>query len=156
MTTTIDPDAYMALQNRVNVLEQTMKKMKSAMKKEMKNNEDPDKPKRESIFSKQVLVSDALCQFLDRPSKSEASRTEVTQMISKYIKENNLANPENRRQIKCDEKLEKLLGVPEVEWFQLQKYLACHYIKTDKSKVVEEVSPVTKVVPKIGKKTVRK
>lgn len=161
MTTTVDAEFLTSLQNRVSSLEGTIKKMVREKKKADKLDPEKQKEKRPSVFSKPVDVTDALCEFLGRPSGTQVSRTEVTQSLSKYIKENDLANPENRREIKCDSKLEKLLGVSEVQWFQLQKYLAPHYIKkpppdTPVSINDESVkSPVQKVVPKV-KKTVRK
>lgn len=161
MTTTVDAEFLTSLQNRVASLEGTIKKMVREKKKADKLDPEKQKEKRPSVFSKPVDVTESLCEFLGRPSGTQLSRTEVTQALSKYIKENDLANPENRREIKCDAKMEKLLGVNEVQWFQLQKYLAPHYIKKGSTDVPgstndESVkSPVQKVVPKV-KKSVKK
>tara|TARA_B100001564_G_scaffold354868_1_gene366203 strand:- start:422 stop:913 length:492 start_codon:yes stop_codon:yes gene_type:complete len=159
MTTTVDAEFLTSLQNRVASLEGTIKKMVREKKKADKLDPEKQKEKRPSVFSRPVDVTEALCEFLGRPTGSQISRTEVTQALSKYIKENDLANPENRREIKCDSKMEKLLGVSEVQWFQLQKYLAPHYIKkgaTDASLPSTDdtvKSPVQKVVPKVKKTT---
>ena len=55
----------------------------------------------------------------------QVARTEVTQFIIKYIKDNNLQNPENRKMIMPDDTLKKLLAVKEndnVTYFNLQVY----------------------------------
>jgi upstream activation factor subunit UAF30 len=61
----------------------------------------------------------------------QVARTEVTQFIIKYIKENNLQNPENRKKIMPDDTLKKLLAVKEEEdvtYFNLQKYMNRHFV----------------------------
>ena len=53
-------------------------------------------------------------------------RTEVVSKIWDYIKSNNLQNPENRREIVADDKLEKVFGRPKVTMFEMNKYLNQH------------------------------
>jgi upstream activation factor subunit UAF30 len=48
----------------------------------------------------------------------------VTKRIWAYIKGNGLQNPEDKRQILCDDKLERVLGVKKVDMFRLTKLLA--------------------------------
>ena len=36
-----------------------------------------------------------------------------------YIKENDLQNPENRREIICDEKLKSVLGIDSINMFKM-------------------------------------
>ena len=43
-----------------------------------------------------------------------------------YIKSNNLQNPEDKRQILCDQKMQDLLGQKSVTMFSMNKYLAPH------------------------------
>eukprot|EP00897_Mesotaenium_endlicherianum_P009937 jgi/Mesen1/8972/ME000056S08376 len=59
----------------------------------------------------------------------EAPRTQVVKLIWEHIKENNLQDPSNKRQILCDEALEKLFGVPSTDMFNMNKLLSNH-IKT--------------------------
>ena len=50
-------------------------------------------------------------------------------MVSKvwdYIKRNNLQNPQNKREIKADDKLEKVFGKKSVTMFEMNKHLARH------------------------------
>lgn len=43
-----------------------------------------------------------------------------------YIRENNLQDPSNRRNILCDDKLHDLFGVDTINMFQMNKALAKH------------------------------
>ena len=66
---------------------------------------------------------------------AEVARTEVTQYIIGYIREKDLQWKENRKIIKPDDKLKKLLGVEkdeEVTYFNLQKYMNKHFLKKNK------------------------
>lgn len=55
---------------------------------------------------------------------SKLPRTEVTKRIWIYIKENNLQNPNNRREILCDDKLEKIFKRKKIDMFQMTKVLS--------------------------------
>ena len=64
------------------------------------------------------------------------ARTEVTQEVNKYIKAHNLQNPANKKEIKADSTLSKLLNLKkddDLNYFSLQKYLVIHFPKTDSS-----------------------
>lgn len=106
------------------------KMQKERTKKRRKQNSD--KKKEPSGFAKPTPLSDAMCTFLKESKGTEMSRTDVTRRISKYIRENNLQNPNNRRQIFPNKELRKLLAVPqedELTFFNLQKYLKVHFLK---------------------------
>ena len=77
-----------------------------------------------------------MCKFLSMPVGTEIARTEVTKHLTNYIKVNNLQNPSNRKQIKPDSALSKLLGKLSPEdadkgytYFNLQKYMKHHFPK---------------------------
>ena len=53
-------------------------------------------------------------------------RGEVVSKIWEYIKKNNLQNPENRREILADAKLEPVFGKKKVTMFEMNKHLAQH------------------------------
>lgn len=95
----------------------------------------PANPNRKpSGFVMPTAISPALAAFLGKPKGTEMARTEVTSGIHKYIKDNNLQNPKNRRQIFPDTKLAKLLGIKstdELHYFNLQKHLAAHFPKKE-------------------------
>lgn len=53
-------------------------------------------------------------------------RGEVVSKMWEYIKKNNLQNPENKREILADDKLEPIFGKPKVTMFEMNKHLAQH------------------------------
>jgi chromatin remodeling complex protein RSC6 len=54
------------------------------------------------------------------------ARGEVVSKIWEYIKKNNLQNPENKREILADDKLEPVFGRKKVTMFEMNKYIAQH------------------------------
>lgn len=54
------------------------------------------------------------------------ARSEVVSKVWDYIKKNDLQNPENRREILADEKLEPVFGRKKVTMFEMNKYLSQH------------------------------
>jgi len=53
-------------------------------------------------------------------------RGEVVSKIWDYIKKNKLQNPENKREIIADDKLQPIFGKPKVTMFEMNKHLAQH------------------------------
>jgi len=86
-----------------------------------------------SGFVKPTRISDELAQFLEQPLGSEMARTEVTKNINQYIRNNNLQDKSNGRKIIPDAKLSVLLKIQkgeELTYFNLQKYMSCHFAKS--------------------------
>ena len=85
-------------------------------------------------FAVPTKVSDLLCEFMGLPSGSLVARTAVTNRLSDYVKEKNLQNVENKRQIIPDEILTNLLGDAAKDQylthFTIQKYINHHFIKS--------------------------
>ena len=73
-------------------------------------------------FAKLVQLSDELTEFFN--GVFEMQRTEVTKEMWVYIKANNLQNPSNKREILCDDKLEKLFKRKKVDMFKMTKLLS--------------------------------
>ena len=100
-------------------------------KRRVKTDENGVEVKRApSIFERPTPISEELCSFLSKSKGSLMSRSEVTKAVNNYVKEHNL---KNKHDIKPDASLKKLLGVPEGEqltYFNLQRYLNKHYLKT--------------------------
>ena len=96
------------LQNQVRALEKTVGKQMRNYAREAKKikNKGNRKP---SGFAVAGKISDELCEFMQKPKGSTAARTEVTQYIIKYIKDNNLQWVENRKIIKPNTPLKNLL-----------------------------------------------
>ncbi len=109
------------LQKDINKLQRTSKKKRAPP--------NPDRPK--TGFARPTGLSDALCEFLKVSKGTEIARTEVTRLVNTYIKEKNLQNPENKREILLDAPLKKLLNPPDnvvVTYFTLQSYMKVHFI----------------------------
>jgi chromatin remodeling complex protein RSC6 len=120
------------LQNQVRSLEKTVnRKMRNLVKEAKKNrNKGNRKP---SGFAVPTKISADLCNFMGKKKGSSVARTEVTQYIISYIKSNDLQWAENRKIIKPDVPLKKLLGVEdkeEVTYFNLQKFMNKHFVKS--------------------------
>ena len=85
-----------------------------------------------SGFVKPTRISDELATFLAKPAGTEMARTEVTRDINKYIREHNLQDKANGRQINPDSKLAGLLKVAKndvLTYFNLQRYMSPHFAK---------------------------
>jgi len=54
------------------------------------------------------------------------SRGDVVSKVWEYIKSNNLQNPENKREILADDKLEKVFGTKKVTMFEMNKHFSAH------------------------------
>jgi len=85
-------------------------------------------------FLKPVRISPELAKFLGCSPDEMKSRVQVTQNICKYISDNELQNPKNRREILVDSTLQNLLRFnPEVDgnltYYQIQTYIQPHFLK---------------------------
>lgn len=71
-------------------------------------------------------ISDELANFLGMGKRM--ARTEIVKMLWDYIKENDLQNPENKREIILDDKLKKVFGkdVKSFTMFTINKYIGAH------------------------------
>jgi chromatin remodeling complex protein RSC6 len=81
---------------------------------------------KKSGFAKPTQLSPELYEFLGIPDTELLSRTDVTRHINKYVKDNNLQKPDERKVILPDEKLGKLLKIPDdvvLTYFNLQRYM---------------------------------
>lgn len=78
-------------------------------------------PRKLSGFCRPGQLSPRLSEFM---SCGIMPRTEVVKKIWVYIKENGLQNPEDKREILCDEKLESLFDCKRLSMFSLNKLLA--------------------------------
>ena len=123
--------AVRSLQKEVN---KEIKKNDNKRKKEASR-----KKRAPSGFAKPTVISQELCAFLGKPQGTEMARTEVTKNLTQYIKEHNLQDPQNKRTILPDKKLQKLLNTTkndDVTYFNLQKYMKVHFPKTSSTKIL--------------------
>ncbi|MGE5721755.1 MAG: SWIB/MDM2 domain-containing protein [Sphingomonadales bacterium] len=56
----------------------------------------------------------------------QIARSEVVSKMWEYIKKHKLQNPENKREILADDKLEKVFGKKKVTMFEMNKHLSRH------------------------------
>ena len=67
---------------------------------------------------------------MGKPDGTEMARTDVTKYLTMYIKDNNLQNQKNKKEIICDKALEGLLQPDKddiITYFNLQSYMKRHY-----------------------------
>ena len=105
---------------------------KEISKKGRKKNENNEKRKLTGALAP-FLLDDSLCSFLGKDKGTKMSAPEVIKTLNVYIKSNNLQMEDNKTIINPDEKLNELLDLNEgdkLTYFNIQKYLAKHYIKT--------------------------
>jgi chromatin remodeling complex protein RSC6 len=130
-----------SLQQQLKTLEKTVRKNLKAVEKvaDKKNkNKDKTKSKRSpSGFAKPTKVTKELCDFMNRPEGTEIARTEVTKILSEYIKSNKLQEQteNSKNKIVPDDKLKSLLGISSEEstnltFFNIQKYMNKHFISS--------------------------
>ena len=119
---------------------------------------DPDAPKTVASINKPVVISNELCKFLGFPVDTEHSRNEVTTSINKFVKENDLQDPTNKRYIRLEgslaaDKLKALLRDPDqpLTFFNIQRYLKPHYPMSAKDKKALEVTSAVPEPPMVQK-----
>jgi chromatin remodeling complex protein RSC6 len=91
-----------------------------------------------SVFLQPSKISPALAKFCGVSPDTMLSRTESTRKIAAYIKEHDLQNPENRREIRADATLTALFSLTaedKLNYFNLQRYIKPHFIKEAKPEV---------------------
>lgn len=121
------------LSNQVRSLQKNVNKQMRVLEREAKKNRLKGNRK-PSGFAVPSKISTQLCNFMKKPEGSEAARTEVTRYIIQYIKENNLQNPKNKKEINPDKALGSLLGYKKsskdtVTYFNIQRYMNKHFEK---------------------------
>ena len=121
------------LKTRMQKLEKRVHKehkvlLKKANGKRARKPRDPNAPK--SGFAKEGPVSDEMRKFLGMKKDELISRTDVTKKIHEYCKAKDLQNPADKRHIKADAPLRKLLKMNKddgLTFFNLQKYMKVHF-----------------------------
>lgn len=119
------------LQNQVRTLEKGVNKKVKGLNREATKNKNRGNRK-PSGFAVPTNVTPELCEFMGKPEGTMLARTEVTQYIIGYIRENELQNAQNKKCIAPDNKLNKLLDAKdgdEITYFNIQRYMNKHFIK---------------------------
>ena len=117
-------------------LKQLKKDTTRAMKQKRRN---PNRAKNTSSgFMKPVGISGEMCKFTGWDASELKSRVDVTKYICGYIRDNDLQNPDDRRQIVPDKKLTALLKLDKksrkeepLTYYSLQKKIQPHFVKSN-------------------------
>ncbi|EIN06737.1 SWIB-domain-containing protein [Punctularia strigosozonata HHB-11173 SS5] len=72
-------------------------------------------------FAKEYSLSEPLAAVLN---VDKLSRPQVVKRMWEYIRENNLQNPNDKREIICDEKLQRIFNAPSTNMFKMNKTLS--------------------------------
>jgi chromatin remodeling complex protein RSC6 len=82
-----------------------------------------ESPKKSAGFNKALKPSPELAAVT---GTEPIPRTEVTKRLWAYIKERDLQNPANKRNILCDDKLTAIMGKSEVTMFEITSLVGKH------------------------------
>lgn len=113
------------------------KNQKKAKKRKMEAS-DPDdseveestKPKKKGSSSSRgglaakKQMSPALSQFLGKGEY--LARTEIVKLLWEYIRDHDLQNPQNKKEILLDEPMQKVFGCQTFTMFTMNKYISAH------------------------------
>lgn len=100
------------------------KEEEKARKKKMKKRKQKNPPKRRFALYR---LSDILAELT---GSEIMTRQKVTKELVNYTKNNNLQNPDDRRQIMCDDLLKRIMnGQESVTYFSMQKYISPHLVE---------------------------
>ncbi len=99
-------DTMTTFQSELKTLSSQSKKLRRRSRKRVSRD-----TQNQNGFTKTVSVSSELLKFCGKSEGENMSRNEVNQYIHTYIREHNLQNPENKREIVPDSKLKKILDL---------------------------------------------
>ena len=122
-----------SIKNEYKSLEKVVARELKAAQKASQKKKRASGNRAPSGFVKPTLISDELAAFLGKDKGTELARTAVSKEINAYIRSAKLQDPTNGRKINADAKLAKLLKLAkgdELTYFNLQKYMKHHFIKT--------------------------
>jgi len=115
----------------------TLRKHFERLVKPRKTEATARKQNQNSGFRKPVKLSSDMYKFTGWDASELRSRVDVTTYICDYIREHELQNSTDRREILADPKLSKLLKFDSkkekdpLTYTRLQKFLKCHFIKEE-------------------------
>ena len=101
------------LVNTLKGYEKSFKKARNDVKKvepkKKKESAESDAPTQQSGFNKPQAVTGEIATFANWNASELKSRTDITKALCDYVKQHNLQNPENKRQILPDARLAAIL-----------------------------------------------
>ena len=145
-------EAFRDAEQKIRLGKALMKKMQAAHKREVRialatlkksKHKKDGAPRQPSGITMPTTISAELADFCGISPGTKIPRTEVTKILLKYVKTNNLEDPTNHRKIIPDKALAQLLSTQDealrgdLDYFSMQHYLAPHFIKTKNKEVTE-------------------
>jgi upstream activation factor subunit UAF30 len=108
------------------VLEETINAMSSDEETADSSDEEEEapKPKKANGLAQKKKISKELAEFLGKGDVM--ARTEIVKSLWEYIREHTLQNPENRREIFLDEKMQSVFQCKSFTMFTMNKYIGAH------------------------------
>ncbi|KAI0783063.1 SWIB/MDM2 domain-containing protein [Abortiporus biennis] len=98
-------------------------KKKSAEVVDSEGEEGAEPKKRRGGFTKEYALSEPLAALLNA---EKMSRPQVVKHIWDYIKSHDLQNPNDKREIICDDNMKKIFNVEKINMFKMNKALGDH------------------------------
>lgn len=114
------------LNNNAKDLQQGVKVLHKMCKTACK----PKKVKKHTVMHDPMNVSNELLKYLSEKPGTKLTKSECMKRVSNRVKEDNLQNPENKRQFTPNKKLAKILNMDKVKtitFVELNKYLSHHF-----------------------------
>ncbi len=124
------------LQVSLKAYEKLLKKVKSGIKKVEPKEKKAVARSQPSGFNMPLQITDELASFSSWDPSVPKSRTDVTKLLCKYVKENNLQNPEHRKTILPDDNLCRILRYdrekePPLTYSTMQRYIGHLFIAAE-------------------------
>lgn len=121
------------VENDAKVASSLSRKVKTKNKKEAKATKPHKKRKASesanSLNLKKLRLSEDLQKIVGEP---EMARTQIVKKVWEHIKDNQLQNPDDRREIFCDDLMKPVFG-EKTTMFALNKSLSNHILKEDET-----------------------
>lgn len=105
-------------------LEEAINALSSDEESSEEEEEVAKKPKKANGLSQKKKITKELADFLGKGDVM--ARTEIVKALWEYIRENNLQNPENKREIFLDDKMESVFQCKKFTMFTMNKYIGAH------------------------------
>ena len=116
------------------IINKKLKKIHIMISKLLKNKKTNKTSNNNSGFMKLNNISNELSNFMNLEDKNEQkSRVDVTKYICNYIKNNNLQNPTDKREILPNLELQKLFRIDcsKIKYYNIQTLLKIHFPKKE-------------------------
>jgi upstream activation factor subunit UAF30 len=91
-------------------------------RKNRRNKNSSNRKQVKSGFNKPTAVPEPIAKLFDIEEGTLLARTVVTKMIYQYIRDNELQNPENKREIRPDSKIRKLFSLSKSDKLSFENF----------------------------------